>query len=114
MLTGQPGCQETPFIRVRIAALSPVMLDRKTGAGSVVGEGAGVAGDGVVPRGAVAVWTGEGAAEVAGGDEVAEVGADAGPAAQPAAIRIAVKLDSTATVTAGTRFTGSSARAYRG
>jgi hypothetical protein len=112
MLTGQPGCQDTPSIRARAAALSPVTLDRKTGAGSVVGDGAGAAADGVVPGGAVAVWTGEGAPEVAGGDAVAEVGA--GPAAQPAAIRIAVKLDSTATVTAGTRFTGSSARAYRG
>jgi hypothetical protein len=55
MLTGQPGCQETPFIRVCIAALSPVTLDRKTGAGSLVGESAGVAADGVVPCGAIVV-----------------------------------------------------------
>ncbi len=88
MLTGQPGCQDTPLIRVRTAALSVLTLDSKAEEGSVV-----AAGDGVV-----AVWVGDGAAEAsAGGADVVTAGVDDGaasvaelpPPAQPAARRAA-------------------------
>lgn len=97
MLTGQPGCQDTPLIRVRTAALSVLTLDSKADEGSVVAVGAGV----------VAVWAGDGAAEAAaGGADVVTAGAGDGaagvaellPPAQPVARRVAVSPAATMAV----------------
>jgi hypothetical protein len=130
MLTGQPGCQDTPFIRARIAALSVLTLDPKTGPAGAVGAvvlGAVVLGavvlGAVVLGGVVAGCVGDAAA---GGEDVVTVGVGDGagllpPAAQPAAIRAAASTAAAAAVFLVTRssfmgspFMRSPAREHRG